>query len=345
VTFKRLINNSLIDKLIIMSMMEPDLNLKRKPDWLKVRLPRGKAFQQLKATRQTLGLATVCEEARCPNLAECWAGGTATFMILGDICTRGCRFCAVSTGNPNGWVDQEEPHKLAHAIQQAGWRYVVLTTVDRDDLPDGGAAHMAACITAIKQAVPHILVEVLIGDYQGSMSALNTVLAARPHVLAHNLETVDRLTPVVRDRRAGYQQSLTVLRQVKPLSAQLGVTILTKSSLMLGLGETDTELQQAMTDLRHAHVDVLTLGQYLQPSAKHLPVHRFVTPQAFQQWQHVAETTHGFLYCASGPLVRSSYKAGEYFMEQLVKARGYAADGHNAPLAEYSDYRAHVSST
>ena len=315
----------------------------RKPKWLKVRIPQGEAYRQLKATRQTLGLATVCEEARCPNLAECWAGGTATFMILGDTCTRGCRFCAVSTGNPNGWVDTEEPQKLAQAIQKAGWHYVVLTAVDRDDLPDGGAAHMAACITAIRQAVPDMLIEVLISDYQGDAAALQTVMQARPDVLAHNVETVARLTPTVRDRRAGYQQSLTLLQRAKLLASQLGHTVVTKSSLMLGLGETDAEIQQAMADLRLADVDVLTLGQYLQPTPKHLPVTAFVTPEAFKLWQHVAETTHGFLYCASGPLVRSSYKAGEFYMAQLVKARGNHAAG-SLP-AKPTDSVVYVSAT
>jgi lipoyl synthase len=318
--------------------------LLRKPPWLKVRIPHGAAYQQLKATRQTLGLATVCEEARCPNLAECWAGGTATFMILGDTCTRGCRFCAVSTGNPNGWIDQDEPQKLAAAIQQAGWHYVVLTAVDRDDLPDGGAAHMAACITAIKQAVPNILVEVLVSDYQGDEAALHTVMKARPHVLAHNVETVQRLTPVVRDRRAGYRQSLHLLQRAKVLALQLNHHVVTKSSLMLGLGETEVEIAETMADMRRCDVDVLTLGQYLQPTPKHLPVTAFVTPEAFKQWQHVAETTHGFLYCASGPLVRSSYKAGEFYMAQLVKARD-ADHAAGVQPAEQTDFLRYVSAT
>jgi lipoyl synthase len=298
--------------------LPPKLSRPPKPPWLKVKLPTGEAYKQLKSTRQTLGLKTVCEEARCPNIGECWSGGTATFMILGDTCTRGCRFCAVTTGNPNGWVDHEEPAKLATSIANAGWKYVVLTTVDRDDLPDGGAGHMAACITAIKNAVPDILVEVLISDYQGNADALKTVLAAGPHVLAHNVETVERLTPVVRDRRAGYAQSLTVLQQAKAFAP----TIITKTSIMLGLGETDEELHETLRDLRTAHVEVLTLGQYLQPTPKHLPVHNYVTPEAFQGWQHVAETTYSFLYCASGPLVRSSYRAGEYFLEHLVRSIG-----------------------
>jgi lipoyl synthase len=275
-----------------------------KPDWLKVKLPHGPAYQALKATRQSRGLATVCEEARCPNLAECWAGGTATFMLLGDTCTRGCRFCAVKTGNPQGHTDPDEPAKLAQSIQEAGWQYVVLTMVNRDDLPDGGAAHVARCITHIRQAVPTIRVEVLVSDFAGQRHAMASVLAAQPDIVAHNVETIERLTPTVRDRRAGYAPD-----------------VLTKTSLMLGLGETDAEVHQAMADCRQAGVDVLMLGQYLQPSAQHLPVHHYVTPEQFRQWQQVAESTHGFLYCAAGPLVRSSYRAGELFLHHLLDTR------------------------
>jgi lipoyl synthase len=286
-----------------------------KPDWLKVRIPTGQAYQDLKATRQTLGLATVCEEARCPNIAECWAGGTATFMVLGDTCTRGCRFCAVISGNPNGHTDLDEPIKLAQAVKQAGWHYVVLTMVNRDDLPDGGAAHVAACISALKNAVPSLLIEVLIGDFAGNAKALATVVAAQPNVVAHNLETVARLSPTVRDQRASYAQSLQVLQAVK----QQAPTMLTKTSLMLGLGETDAEVREAMADSRTHQVDILTLGQYLQPTPAHLPVHVYVPPPQFLQWQHVAENEYGFLFCASGPLVRSSYKAGELFITRYLR--------------------------
>lgn len=288
---------------------------RRKPEWLKVSLPGGEHYNRLKGISKRLGLATVCEEARCPNIGECWSGGTATFMVMGDTCTRGCRFCAVKTGNPNGWLDTEEPHKLAETIQEAGWDYVVLTSVDRDDLPDGGASHFAQCVTQIKDRCPEIIIEVLIPDFQGQEAPLETLLSASPDVIAQNVETVERLTHVVRDRRAGYQQTLTLLGRIKEKDPQR----YTKSSIMLGLGETPQEVRQCMTDLRNQGVDILTLGQYLQPTPKHLAVHEYVTPEAFQEWKRVAEEELGFLYCASGPLVRSSYRAGEFFMKGVIR--------------------------
>ncbi len=294
----------------------------RKPEWLKIRPPAGERYFELKNISKTLGLATVCEEAKCPNISECWAGGTATFMVMGEVCTRGCRFCAVKTGNPNSWLDHEEPQKLANVISKANWEYVVLTSVDRDDLPDGGAAHFAACVSAIKAACPTIIVEVLIPDFQGQEDPLKTLLASRPDVVAQNIETVERLTHPVRDRRAGYQQTLTLLQRVKTWEPD----IFTKSSIMLGLGETDEEVRACIADLRAHGVDILTLGQYLQPTHKHLPVERFVTPEQFKEWQQVAEEEFGFLYCASGPLVRSSYRAGEFFMKGAVEARKAAAN-------------------
>jgi len=289
---------------------------RRKPEWLKVRLPGGQNYVRLKAISKSLKLATVCEEARCPNIGECWSGGTATFMVMGQVCTRGCRFCAVKTGNPNGWLDVEEPQKLADTIAEAGWEYVVLTSVDRDDIADGGASHFAACIEAVRAQSPEITIEVLIPDFQGKEEPLETLLAAKPNVVAQNIETVERLTHTVRDRRAGYQQTLTLLDRVKTLEPG----IFTKSSIMLGLGETDAEIRQCMVDLRTHHVDILTLGQYLQPTIKHLPVTDYVTPEAFDAWQHVAEQELGFRYCASGPLVRSSYRAGEFFIQNMIKA-------------------------
>jgi lipoyl synthase len=295
----------------------PSLSQARKPEWLKVRIPTGQAYTTLKATAALLGLATVCQEARCPNIAECWAEGTATFMVMGDTCTRGCRFCAVKTGNPQGWLDPEEPQKLAQTIAAAQWRYVVLTSVDRDDLPDAGAAHFAACVTAIRQAVPDILIETLVPDFNAQPSALATLAASAPNVIAQNIETVQRLTHPVRDRRAGYQQTLQVLQAFKALAPQA----FTKSSIMLGLGETDDELRHCMADLRAAGVDILTLGQYLQPTPKHLPVQRYVSPEAFKEWKVVAEEEFGFLYCASGPLVRSSYRAGEFFIQRLIESK------------------------
>lgn len=292
----------------------------RKPDWLKIRPPVGERYVELKGISRSLGLATVCEEAKCPNIGECWAGGTATFMVMGEVCTRGCRFCAVKTGNPNGWLDHEEPDKLAGVIRKASWDYVVLTSVDRDDLPDGGAAHFARCVTAIKKASPQILVEVLIPDFQGEAAPLKVLLDSQPDVIAQNVETVERLTHPVRDRRAGYQQTLTLLQRIKTWQPDR----FTKSSIMLGLGETDQEVRQCMADLRAHGVDILTLGQYLQPTVKHLPVERFVTPEEFKKWRQVAEEEFGFLYCASGPLVRSSYRAGEFFLKGVIEARKQA---------------------
>ena len=291
----------------------------KKPAWLRVRLPSGETYQRLKAVARTQGLATVCEQARCPNIGECWGEGTATFMLMGDTCTRGCQFCAVKSGNPAGWLDADEPEKLASVIQEAGWRYVVLTSVDRDDLPDGGAAHLARCIQRVREVNPSLYVEVLIPDFQGDGKALETVLAAGPHVVAQNLETVARLTHPVRDRRAGYQQTLALLAGIKQgHGAQAPYT---KSSLMLGLGETDEEIHTAMAHLRAAQVDVLTLGQYLQPTPRHWPVARYVPPEAFATWRQIAENQYGFLYCAAGPLVRSSYRAGELLMTHLLQHR------------------------
>lgn len=292
----------------------PTKTYQKKPDWLKIRPPSGENYNRLKGVSRELGLATVCEEAKCPNIGECWAGGTATFMLMGDTCTRGCRFCAVKTGNPQGWLDTEEPDKLAKTIAAAKWEYVVLTSVDRDDLPDGGAAHFAQCVTRIKELNPSIIVEVLIPDFQGKEAPLKLLVDSKPEVIAQNVETVERLTHPVRDRRAGYQQTLTLLARVKEMDA----TRFTKSSIMLGLGETDEEVYQCMKDLRAHGTDILTLGQYLQPTPQHLKVEAFVTPEKFQEWQKVAETELGFLYCASGPLVRSSYRAGEFFMKGVI---------------------------
>lgn len=309
------------------------LEFSRKPDWIKVRLPAGENYGRLKAISKSLKLATVCEEARCPNIGECWAGGTATFMVMGDVCTRGCRFCAVKTGDPEGRLDEEEPRKLAETIHEAGWDYVVLTSVDRDDLPDGGAAHIARCIREIKQMNPNTLIEVLIPDFQGDYTALQQVIDAKPEVIAQNIETVERLTHRVRDRRAGYQQTLNVLQRVKRQSPKC----YTKSSIMLGLGESTDEIRQCMSDLRRHSVDILTLGQYLQPSRKHLPVESYVRPAEFEEWRKIAEEEFEFLYCASGPLVRSSYRAGEFFLRRMILATNeepsFTPCNENSPLA------------
>ncbi len=261
-----------------------------------------------------LQLHTVCEEARCPNVAECWGGGTATIMLLGDVCTRGCRFCAVKSGNPQGEVDLDEPVKVAEAVTEMGLNYVVLTSVDRDDLPDGGASHFAATIRAIKARDPDLIVEALIPDFQGDGEALRAVVLASPEVLGQNLETVERLTHPVRDRRAGYDQTLGVLRRAK----ELNDSMFTKSSLMLGLGEEEEEVFRAMRDLRGAGVDILTLGQYLRPTERHVEVSRYVKPDEFDYYREVGEDM-GFLYVAAGPLVRSSYRAAEYFVDRALR--------------------------
>jgi lipoyl synthase len=284
----------------------------RKPEWLKVRLPHGEGYERVKAIVRKTKLATVCEEARCPNIAECWGGGTATVMLMGEVCTRACRFCHVKVGAPPP-LDPEEPQHLALAVKELDLEYIVVTSVNRDDRPDGGAGHFAAAIRALREHAPRTLVEVLIPDFQGAVRDLDTVAQARPNVVAHNIETVERLTPVVRDRRATYRQSLLVLEHLKARPEKL----YTKSSIMVGLGETDDELLQTCRDLRGAGVDVLTLGQYLQPSQYHLRVERFVSPEKFDEYKALAESM-GFLYVAAGPLVRSSYRAAEFFLKGLM---------------------------
>lgn len=285
-----------------------------KPAWLKVRIPSGPQVARIQGILRDRGLHTVCEEARCPNLAECWAGGTATFMVLGDLCTRGCRFCAVRTHSRGRPVDRDEPDRVAESVVAMGLRYAVLTMVDRDDLPDGGAAHVANTVRAIKRRDPEILVEALTGDFRGSRAQIQTVLEGHPDVFGHNLETVERLTPRVRDLRCGYTQSLGVLRT----AVELEPGVVTKSSLMLGLGESDREVEQAMDDLLAVGVDVLTLGQYLRPTLKHLPVREHVSPGRFRALEQRG-LHKGFMYVAAGPLVRSSYKAAEYYLEGVLR--------------------------
>lgn len=284
-----------------------------KPDWLKARAPAGAEYERLKGMMSELKLATVCQSARCPNIGECWSAGTATVMLMGDVCTRGCRFCNVKTGNPRGKIDSEEPEKVGYAVGQMNLDYVVLTSVDRDDLPDQGAAHFAQTIRTIKAANPKTLVEVLTPDFRGHKELVEILVASAPDVFAHNIETVERLTPKVRDPRATYKQSLDVLRLVKTLSPQMK----TKSSIMLGLGEDAAEVEATLRDLREVGCDVVTFGQYLQPTQRHLPVVRYVPPAEFEQWRVTSEAM-GFLYVASGPMVRSSYRAGEFFMKALL---------------------------
>ena len=289
----------------------------KKPEWLKVKIPSGTNYHSIKKLVKDLKLSTVCQEANCPNIGECWGGGTATLMLMGDVCTRGCRFCNVKTGNPKGWLDEDEPQKVAFTISKLNLKYVVLTSVDRDDLPDEGSGHFAKTVSYIKMKQPKLLVEVLTPDFSGRASCIRKVLLAKPDVFAHNIETVERLTPKVRDPRSKYLQSLEVLEIAKKESPR----IYTKTSIMLGFGETDLELQKTLEDLRKVKCDFITFGQYLRPQKRHLPVQRYVPPEEFENWKRRAEDM-GFLYCASGPLVRSSYKAGEFFIESLIKSRG-----------------------
>ena len=288
----------------------------KKPDWLKVQIPSGEKYFYIKNLLQGLNLSTVCEEAHCPNIGECWSGGTATIMLLGDLCTRGCRFCNVKTGNPKGFFDEREPEKVAFVISRLNLKYIVLTSVDRDDLPDEGAGHFAKTVSFIKKSSPDLLVEVLTPDFSGKKDCVRTILSSGPDVFAHNIETVESLSSKVRDPRASYKQSLKVLETAKEEKEE----IVTKSSLMLGLGETRQEVLSSLRDLRNVDCDVITFGQYLRPKKRHLPVQRYVPPQEFQNWKKEAEAM-GFLYCASGPLVRSSYRAGEFFMESFIKNR------------------------
>jgi lipoic acid synthetase len=288
----------------------------KKPAWLKVPMPGGERYQKVKETLRGLSLHTVCQEASCPNVGECWGGGTATVMLMGDTCTRGCRFCHVKTAQRPPPLDPDEPRHLAEAVATLGLDYIVVTSVDRDDVPDGGAAHFAEAIGRLKE-IPGLLVEVLTPDFRGDPEAVRTVGRARPDVFANNIETVRRLTPAVRDPRAGYDQTLGVLERMKREFPE----VVTKSSIMVGLGETDAEIAETMRDLRGVGVEILTLGQYLRPSAWHLPVIEFVSPERFAAWREAGRAL-GFRYVASGPLVRSSYRAAELFLRGEIEARG-----------------------
>jgi lipoic acid synthetase len=276
-------------------------------------MPSGPRYNRIKARARTLKLHTVCEEARCPNIGECWGAGTATFMVMGGICTRGCRFCAVTTRRKGMPLDPDEPANVAASIAEMELDYVVLTSVDRDDLPDQGAGHFAACISAVRKYAPGTLVEVLIPDFRGRTDLLDIVIDARPDVIAHNIECVRRVTPKVRDPRAGYDQTLRVLSHLKMSSDRM-----TKSSIMVGVGEREEEVLETMGDLRAVGCDFLTIGQYLQPTHKHLKIAEYVTPDTFDRYRDIGESL-GFRYVASGPLVRSSYKAGEFFIKQYLR--------------------------
>ncbi|KMZ62350.1 Lipoyl synthase (Chloroplastic) [Zostera marina] len=297
----------------------------KKPSWLRQRAPHGDKFAKLQQSLSELKLNTVCVEAQCPNIGECWNGGggaggegdgiaTATIMLLGDTCTRGCRFCAVKTSRNPSPPDPMEPENTARAIVSWGVDYIVLTSVDRDDLPDGGSGHFAKTVITMKKLKPDILVECLTSDFRGDVDLVSSLVHSGLDVFAHNIETVKRLQRIVRDPRAGYEQSLSVLKHAKNCKEGM----ITKSSIMLGLGESDDEVKETMNDLRSTGVDILTLGQYLQPTPLYLTVKEYVTPEKFEFWKNYGESL-GFSYVASGPLVRSSYRAGELFVQNLVR--------------------------
>jgi lipoic acid synthetase len=293
----------------------------RLPSWLQTPIPNNANYKSIKRDLRGLNLHTVCEEARCPNISDCWGGSdksaaTATIMLMGDTCTRGCRFCSVKTSKTPPPLDPHEPEHTAEALKRWGLGYVVLTSVDRDDLADGGANHFAETIMKIKSKAPTMLVEALTGDYAGDLDMVGKVARSGLDVYAHNVETVEELTPMVRDRRAKFRQSLSVLKHAK--EAKNG--LITKTSIMLGLGETEEQLWETLRELRNVDVDVVTFGQYMRPTKRHMPVHTYVTPTVFETWRQRA-LDMGFLYCASGPLVRSSYKAGEAFIENVIKKR------------------------
>ncbi|KAG9042214.1 hypothetical protein FS837_011152 [Tulasnella sp. UAMH 9824] len=310
----------------------------RLPSYLKTTIPTGQSFSSIKKDLRGLGLHTVCEEARCPNIGDCWGGSsdaspeenkrkaTATIMLMGDTCTRGCRFCSVKTSRAPPPLDPHEPENTAEAVSRWGLGYIVLTSVDRDDLVDGGAAHFASTIRKIKQKAPNILVEALTGDFQGSKAEVELVAKSGLDVYAHNIETVEALTPFVRDRRAKFRQSLKVLEWAK----EAGVKV-TKTSIMLGVGETEEQVLDALKELRKSNVDVVTFGQYMRPTKKHMKVDRYVEPAEFEKWKQVAEDM-GFLYVASGPLVRSSYKAGEFYIENILRGKANPARGVKAEV-------------
>jgi lipoic acid synthetase len=285
----------------------------RKPDWLRVRVRGGATYEKVQGIVREHKLATVCEEAKCPNMSECWSSGTATIMLMGDVCTRACRFCAVNTGNPKGWLDLDEPENTARSVKLMNLKYVVLTSVNRDDLPDGGAGHYAACVQRVKDANPGTAVEALTPDFLGVLADVETVVDSGIEVFAQNVETVRRLTHPVRDPRASYEQTLEVLAHAKAYRPD----VLTKTSLMLGLGETEEEIRDCMDHLRQARVDILTLGQYLQPTANHYPIERYVSPDEFELYRQWG-LEKGFLEVVSGVFVRSSYRAEQVLAKNNV---------------------------
>lgn len=281
---------------------------KKKPDWIKVKALSDESYRIITDISNRYNLHTVCQEALCPNINECWSARTATFLLLGDICTRNCRFCSVRSGNPQGYPDDNEPDNIAKAAQELDLKYAVLTSVDRDDLSDGGSAYFARTVKEIKKLDDRILVEVLIPDFQGNIDSLGNIVEAKPDIIGHNIETVERLTPSIRDKRANYRLSLEVLKSVKKIDN----SILTKSSLQLGFGETENEIKRTLLEIRESYIDIVTIGQYLRPGKKQIPVSEYIIPDKFKEYEKFARTL-GFLYVVSGPFVRSSYKAAEGF--------------------------------
>lgn len=278
----------------------------KKPDWLKIKIPAGSEYKKVFELLKSYNLSTVCQEARCPNINECWSKKSATIMILGNVCTRSCRFCAVKTGNPKGSLAPQEPDNVAEVVNILGLRYVVITSVDRDDLLDFGSTHYTRTVVAIKEKNPQTKIEVLIPDFSCREVYLKKIVDTRPAVIGHNVETVQKLTPYIRDRRCSYDKSLNVLRKIKELNKK----VYTKSGLMLGLGETSDEIIQTLKDLKNANVDIVTIGQYLQPTKKHLSVQKYYLPEEFKNFKKIGENI-GIRYIISGPLVRSSYHAAD----------------------------------
>lgn len=291
-----------------------------KPAWLKTPIPTGETYFNIKRDLRGRKLFTVCEEAKCPNIGQCWNTNTATFMVLGEVCTRGCRFCNVKTGNPNGWLDEAEPRQVAESAALMKLKYVVITMVDRDDLDDGGAEHVAKVIREVRKLNPGIVIELLAGDFRGSKSAIDVIVAEKPEVYAHNIETVERLSPRVRDARANYRQSLAALSYVREAA---NYRVFTKSAIMLGLGEDESEVRKSLVDLREVGVEFINIGQYMRPTNKHLAIKRFAHPDEFARLKDYAESV-GFIAVASSPLVRSSYKARDYYVGAMNKLNGIA---------------------
>lgn len=312
----------------VKTSLDAERSTERKPPWLRISMQTSEEFNAVKQTVDNHHLSTVCEESHCPNRNECWSNGTATIMVMGSVCTRACRFCSVDTGNPNGWLDPKEPENCARSVELMNLRYIVITSVDRDDLPDGGAQHYADCVKAIKKRNPTTAVEALTPDFNGDKDCIATVVNSGLEVFAQNVETVKRLTKKVRDPRAGYQQTLDLLAYGKTIRPD----ILTKTSLMLGLGETDDEIRQAMEDMRRHDIEILTLGQYLQPTKNHLKVERWVHPDEFDRYREIGLQL-GFMEVAAGPMVRSSYRADK-ILEKNNLGLGNAPDtsGNKIPV-------------